>query len=348
MKTTHPTVFTLLAAALTLLPCKALTLPEATPVLTYAMPLTHIDFVIEYDEIITEVGPFYQYSERYLGTKDVITKAEKQYVLTGVHAAAGATADITRSFVLNDKTGKLSLLAFTPYGTLAGYNVSEPKAKGPEMQCKDKKPKTDCNMPQLMPLLEEQLMASSRAKMAEGAAKQIYRVREMRLNIIGCEVDHAPADGEALRLMLQALDEREKELTALFLGTKTVKHHTYTVRFTPEANGKNLDKVLIRFSKHFGIVAADDLSGEPVTLRLTVSKNSLEPQEKEAKLPPTLYYNIPGEAGITIVYADDTLLSQQLPVAQWGVSVPLNSSLLNGDTHIVFDRLTGNIVSIEK
>lgn len=350
MKTIIRRAIPMLIAALPLLQCGALTLPENAPVLVYNMPLTHIDFVIEYDEIVTEVGPFYQYSERYLGTKDVITKAEKQYVLTGVHAKMEASADASRSYVLEDKSGKLSLLTFTPHGTLAGYNVSEPKAGMQPMPKADcPKPKADNgSAPHLMPLLEEQLMASSRAKMAEGAAKQIYRVREMRLNLIGGEVDHAPADGEALRLMLQALDEREKELIALFVGTKSIKHHFYVVRYTPEAEGKNTDKVLIRFSKHFGIVAADDLSGEPLTLHLAATKHKLETPEKEAKLSPTLYYNIAGEAAMTVTYQDATLLSRQAAIAQWGVSVPLNSSMLDGHTQIVFDPLTGNIVSIEK
>lgn len=340
----------MLIASLPLMPCVALTLPENTPVLVYNMPLTHIDFVVEYDEVVTEVGPFYQYSERYLGTKDVITGSEKQYVLTGVRAKVKADADASRSFVLDDKSGKLSLLTFTPYGTLAGYNVPDSKAKNqPKQKADSPKQKADnCNAPHLMPLLEEQLMASSRAKMAEGAAKQIYRVREMRLNLIGGEVDHAPADGEALRLMLKALDEREKELVALFVGTKTIKHHSYTVRYTPLTDGKNMDKVLIRFSKHFGIVAADDLSGEPIMLHLTATKHQLQSPEKEAKPAPTLYYNVAGEGAFTITYADETLLNIQTPVAQWGVSVPLNSAMLDGRTQIVFDPLTGNIVSIEK
>ena len=347
MKTIIRKVLFLLIAAFPSLPCIALTLPESTPVLVYHMPQTYIDFVVEYDEIVTEVGPFYQYSERYLGTKDVITKAEKQYVLTGIHAAAGICADTSRTYVVNDKAGKLSLISFTPHGTLAGYNIPLTTGK-PEIDNNSQPELEDIECIHLMPLLEEQLMASSRAKMAEGAAKQIYRVREMRLNLIGGEVDHVPADGEALRLMLQALDEREKELIALFVGTKSVKHHRYSVRFTPKADDKNLDKVLIRFSKHFGIVAADDLSGEAITLHLTATRNSLVPPEKEVKLPPTLYYNIPGEAGMTVTYADATLLNIQFPVAQFGVTVPLNNMLLNGDTRIQFDPMTGNIVSIEK
>ena len=63
---------------------KAVTLTEDEPVMVYYMPLTQLLLTAEYDEVVTEVGPFYQYSERYLGTKDVVTKAERLYVLKGV------------------------------------------------------------------------------------------------------------------------------------------------------------------------------------------------------------------------------------------------------------------------
>ena len=48
---------------------------------------------------------------------------------------------------------------------------------------------------------EELLMAGSTAKQAEVAAKQIYRVRESRLNILTGEADNLPPDGEAMKLV---------------------------------------------------------------------------------------------------------------------------------------------------
>lgn len=57
---------------------------------------------------------------------------------------------------------------------------------------------------------EELLMAGSTAKQAEVAAKQIYRIRESRLNILTGEADNLPPDGEAMKLVIQQLRSKKK------------------------------------------------------------------------------------------------------------------------------------------
>ncbi|MBO7456140.1 MAG: DUF4831 family protein [Paludibacteraceae bacterium] len=339
---------------------QALTLTEDEPVVVYYMPQTQLLLTAEYDEILTEVGPFYQYSERYLGTKDVQTKADKHFVLNKVSFAPIAQADTSRSYVLQDKTGKAQLLSLSPFGTLAGYNLPLPPAPKPccghphHQPCKPAcETLTGTSATHLMPLLEEQLMASSTAKMAEGAAKLIYRIREMRLNLLAGDVERAPADGEAMKQVLAEMDRREQELTALFVGRRTVIHHTQVFCYTPKstagaANAKE-ESILFRFSKYYGIVADDDLSGEAVKLVLNKRVHQLVTPEKAAqKGLPTIYYNIPGNGELIITYAERELVNHPIDVAQWGVSVPVNSALLNGSTKIAFNPATGAIVSIEK
>ena len=336
---------------------QALNLTEEEPVLVYYMPLTQLQLTAEYDEIVTEVGPFYQYSERYLGTKDVITKAEKQFVLKGMKFMPLVSADTTRTFVLSDKNIKLQLLRLSPFGTLLGYNLPQlpdgPKpfdAHMPHPCCQQSETFVGTEATRLMPLLEEQLMASSTAKMAEGAAKLIYRIREMRLNLLAGEVDKVPADGDAMRQVLQEMDRREQELTALFVGRRKVIRHTYQLCYTPKSAANQKDEcILFRFSKYFGIVATDDLSGEPVSLKLTKNVHQSAPAEKPAqKAGTSIYYNLPGSGELTVTYGERELINHPIDVAQWGVSVPLNALLMATTPRITFCPLTGAIVSIEK
>ena len=51
---------------------------------------------------------------------------------------------------------------------------------------------------------------------------------------------------------------------------------------------------------------------------------------------------------MTVTYGDQTLVSQAVAVAQWGVSVPLSAALIATTPHITFCPLTGAIVGIEK
>ena len=321
------------------------------------MPQTQLLFTVEYDEVVTEVGPFYQYSTRYLGTQDVQTKAEKQFVLNNVTFMPMAAADTTRSYVLQDKSGKTQMVSLSPWGTLEGYNCqkSDIRCQKPDFSHQHQPCKSGCEClvgtetTNLMPLLEEQLMASSTAKMAEGAAKQIYRIREMRLNLLAGDVEKYPSDGEALKRVLAEMDKREQELTALFIGRRIVTHHVHHVTYIPAANGKKTDGILFRFSKYYGIVANDDLSGEPVKIQISKSAHQLfTPEKSNKQSAPTLYYNLPGSGEMKVQYGEQVLVDHPVEVAQWGVSVPLNSALLNASTKITFNPITGNIISIEK
>lgn len=349
-------IYWILAAICCMPPVRtqALTLTEDEPVVVYYMPQTQLVFTIEYDEIVTEVGPFYQYSARYLGTKDVVTKAEKHFVLRNVTFQPIAAADTTRSYVISDKSGKLQLVSLSPFGTLAGYNLSQDDAPKLCDNRHSKPGKSGCETlvgtetSNLMPLLEEQLMASSTAKMAEGAAKQIYRIREMRLNLLAGDVEKYPADGSTLKQVMKEMDKREKDLTALFIGRRAVTHHVHHVTYTPQSAGSTDADILFRFSRHFGIVANDDLSGEPVTIQIARSAHQTVTPEKPAQKTPTLYYNLPGNGQMTVTYDERELINHPVEVAQWGVSVPVNNVLLNGTNHITFNPMTGALISVSK
>ena len=78
-------------------------------------------------------------------------------------------------------------------------SLNRKKNKGPQQKV------TDASV-----FSEELLMAGSTAKQAEVAAKQIYRIRESRLNILTGEADNLPPDGEAMKLVIQQLEEQEK------------------------------------------------------------------------------------------------------------------------------------------
>jgi hypothetical protein len=202
-----------------------------------------------------------------------------------------------------------------------------------------------------MPLLEEQFMAGSIAKMAEGAAKQIYRIRETRLNILGGDVEHVPADGQAMQLVLDKLNKQEQALVALFVGTTQITHHTHTFRYFPVDDVEK--EVVCRLSKHIGIVDKNDLSGEPVYLTLKAHKQSLQTaytvDAKSSSLPSQLYYNLPGSADINL-QCQTLSIVQSVAVAQYGIAIPLALDLFNSKqkTRIYIHPETGNILSIQQ
>jgi hypothetical protein len=239
------------------------------------------------------------------------------------------------------------LLTLTAEGLLYGYNVGPativPQANEDRTMAK---PMEEV----LMPLLEEQMIASSIAKMAEGAARQIYHIREMRLNILTGDVEHVPADGQAMQLVLNELNQREQALTELFVGRKQVTHLSKTIYYTP--SDAPHPAMIARFSKFGGVVDAEDLSGEPIHMNVVATKQSLHSnhavEDKKALQPSEIYYNLPGQAAITITYKDITITAS-CPVAQYGVAIPLAKDLfIKHKPTIYFNTQTGNITSIQK
>jgi hypothetical protein len=150
------------------------------------------------------------------------------------------------------------------------------------------------------------------------AAKQIYRIRESRLNILTGESDNLPPDGEAMKLVIQQLEQQEKALTQLFIGTTTQEASYYDVSIVPYENMEK--EVLFRFSELLGIVDADDLSGSPVYIQLKSQESSALPATPDTNGKPVkgIIYNVPGNAQVEIFMNRKSLLKMETPVVQFG------------------------------
>jgi hypothetical protein len=150
-----------------------------------------------------------------------------------------------------------------------------------------------------LPLGEEFMLASSESKLAEGAAKQIYRIRERRTALLTADVEHLPADGSSFNAMLEGMNKMERELTELFVGKTTIEPQIQTLIITPDSEQNN--KILFRFSALRGVVQPDDLSGIP--FYMNIKPNTLTPSDtktKEKKEKIGLYTLLPTPTHMSI------------------------------------------------
>ena len=345
-----------LLTALLLLP--VFTLKAQSPsVLVYYMPKTMIELDVHYTVTTEEQGIFYQYSQRYLGTDKAVSANSTTYTLDEVKLHRKTIADTARCYTIDLTAYPLEnmTVSLNSKGILEGINIEQPTHREPQTgHKKDPMPKPAFNKSKeqtaIPPYMEEQLMAGSIAKMAEMTAKQIYRIRETRMNILAGDVDHVPADGEAMKLVLRELNKQEEALTALFLGTRKTRHLNQTVLIDSVADTEH--QVIFRFSQFAGIVAKDDLSGEPVyidlqTQPMTIVSTRYEVPKKQALMSP-FYFNQPGSAKVQLRYQNKTLLDKVITVAQLGTVQPLPQSWFdkNAETKIWFDTKTGAIKRI--
>ena len=318
----------------------------------YYMPKTELIITLSYDRVEHEPGVFYQYAQRYLGTTDIILEKKVNYLLQDIQLTTQAVADTTRVYKIPTHVANgTCLVSLSHDGRLLGYNCStQPAVNTTQPAINSTQPAINTTPHNaVLPLLEEQFIAGSVAKMAEGAAKLIYRIRETRLQILAGDVEHLPADGKSMQLVLDELDQQEQQLVELFIGKITTQSYTQQVLYTPAKSVEN--DVLCRFSVHKGLVDTNDLSGEPVYISVNAHKQVPQDiiiEDKKVELS-ALYYNLPGSADITLQYKD-TQLTQHLAVAQWGYALPLAKALFVGkkQVSIQFNPETGNILSIQR
>lgn len=288
--------------------------------ITYSLPKTSLLINAEVIKTTRKAGPYYQYAEKYLGVKDAISEDKTFYQLGKFSLENKGIPDPDNTYIVEFKPGTVAPYAYlTEEGLLCSINAEYTPDKNTSDETGKRKRQsrqiTDASV-----LSEELLMAGSTARQAEVAAKQIYRIRESRLNILTGEADNLPPDGEAMKLVIQELEEQEKSLTKLFTGIQVRDTSDYEITIDPF---DDLEKeILFRFSPQLGIVAADDLGGAPVYLDLKATDRApaLDPKEAEKKEKSLkgIIYNIPGKASVVISMNKKTLIKGEVQVTQFG------------------------------
>lgn len=318
---------------------------------TYSLPKTQLVIDAEVTKVTYKAGSYYPYAEKYLGAKTVITEDKVSYELGKVKLQNKGVPDKENTYIVSFKQGTVAPYAYlTEDGLLCSVNAEyTPESiteDSNEKKNKDKAVASDTSV-----LSEELLMAGSTAKQAEVAAKQIYRIRESRMNILTGEADNLPPDGQAMKLVIEQLEQQEQALTNMFVGVTTRVTEHYEITITPT---EDMDKeVIFRFSEHLGIVDSDDLGGNPVymTLKAIDRAPALDPKEaeKKEKMLKGLVYNVPGKASVEIFTAKKTLCKAEVQVTEFGTQESLAPVLFEdkkAPVKVLFYPETGAIKQI--
>jgi hypothetical protein len=322
----------------------------------YFLPKTVLEIGVEYSVTKQKAGIYAKYASKYLGISDqsVISEDLNYYTLDKVTVKESGIPDKEKSYLIEFKAKTTAPFVYlTEDGLLCTINAEySPPQTTVEKKTVNQSNTTDESVsinPQSV-FTEEYLQAGSVSKMAEIAAKQIYRIRESRSNILTGEAENAPKDGEALKIVLANLDTQEKIWMELFTGFSSTEKKYDKFSIEPIANVEK--EILFRFSKYSGVVAVDDLSGSPVYLNIsdlkTVDAVEIDPKRK-AKEPQSIVYNIPGMASVTVLYGANQLYSGKIPVTQFGITQILATSLFEdkkAPVQVYFYPYTGAIKQI--
>lgn len=303
----------------------------------YSLPKTSIVIKVEYTKTSKMAGEFYQYAERYLNISNPITKNDVLYSIDNIDATTKGIIDKDKSYLVEFKSNTTApFVTLTKDGLICAINDDYVL---PVEENNDIKFTTN-PVPPLDPksfLSGEILRAGSTAKQAELIANQIYRLRESRNEILTGEADNMPPDGEAYKVVMARLEDQEKALTAMFIGTEIVEKGSK--EFTIVPTEKDIDnRIIFRFSTKLGIVDANDLSGAPVYLTLKNkeprTEQTLTPKEEkelEKKFSSGIIYNIPNKASLQITYNNKDYVKKECDIVQFGIQDVLVTKMFDNN-----------------
>ncbi|EKU91592.1 DUF4831 family protein [Bacteroides oleiciplenus] len=315
---------------------------------TYVLPKTEIELTVQVTKNTYTPGEFSKYADRYLRLNNVSPEPETYWTLDKIQTEVIGVPDKENVYFVKMKDKTVApLIELSKDGIV--YSINMPLGSG-QKKVTPIQPKTANNASNLNPrnfLTEEILMANSTAKMAELVAKEIYSIRESKNALLRGETDNMPKDGAQLKLMLDNLTLQERALTEMFAGKVEVEEKTYNFRIVPK---EMQNEVAFRFSKKLGVVANNDLAGEPIYITVTDLKTITIPAELPKKQVDGIAYNAPGRAKVTLSYHNEELYNAEIPITQFGVVEYLAPVLFNKNSTIkvLFNPDTGALVKVDK
>lgn len=317
--------------------------------ITYCLPKTTLKVKIIATKSVYRPGDFCMYAEKYLRLGNISSESQTTWKIKEVEVYPESDPDKTKIYSIKLKKKTVApQVTLSKDGILLAIHTNAPVEKPEPADPKDSvvKPLNPRDY-----MSEDILAAGSTAKMAELVAQDIYNIRESRNDLTRGKADTMPTDGEQLRLMLKHLDDQESALLQLFKGTTTTSTNVFTLMVKP--TGELRKHLLFRFSKRLGVLANDDLAGEPVYMDITDLKTVDEPvvtEKKKKEKEGGVYYNVPGKGSVRIYTDNNELYKGAESFSQFGNTELLSNDLFNKDAtvKVQFYRTNGGILKISE
>lgn len=322
--------------------------------LIYTLPLTVVDITIEAEHTECQPGEFNNYARRLLNINDAITEPSESVKIKSVTLTPRGVANPDSRWNVQYKVGATPYVILNEVGCPLAINTesipTKAAAKLPEAVAAEPTPLEIEAARQAV--TQDMIRSSSVTKRAELAAERILELRETRSDLLSGQAENNPADGQAMKLVLDNIAAQEAALTAMFSGTTKTYTTVSTVTFEPDS-AEVYNKTIARLSPLKGVVDNSDLSGSPITLSMYILDTAKLPvnDKGEAKRFPKggVAYNIPGTALISISYNGKEVIAKEVSLAQLGVTFGIDPTVFvdkKQPSKATFDPTTGAILQL--
>ncbi|MBP5566150.1 MAG: DUF4831 family protein [Bacteroidales bacterium] len=312
----------------------ALLLPllgQAQGSVSYSMPQTVLVFKVDAQREHFFAGPYARYAQKYLGiTAEMYDRVS--YTVTSVSMVPAVEADQSQRFtyVVNPQSQPV-FLQLTSQGLVSGptgaYTADKgwkyPVGKGTGFSDKG----IPANLTERTSTLYEAdnhtvrqqvIVEKSTEVKAKEVADKIFEIRENKYKILVGDTD-ATYSGEAMKATIDALNKLEQDYMTLFTGYSEYGSQSASFEVIPTAKN-NQTYVAFRLSDEEGLVTADNVSGKPYFVQLTVEEVTPAPSvDNKNKPAQVINYRIPAVCGVRLSDGINTLLQTRVPIYQLGI-----------------------------
>ena len=317
--------------------------------IVYALPQTVLRIKLTAQVIVESVGPYYQYSTRYLNLTDVVTQNQSHWSLVSAQVETVGCADYSKRFKVSAMdAAQLPSLALAADGVLLAVNGAPAL---PESPVSEAQPVISYANFADVPLSQSALSRTSKAAQAEDVAQTIYALRSARISLISGDKEVASLpDAGSYQLALSRIDNLERQYVELFAGRRDTITVVKYVDVTPDYNGAN-SVIPVRFSQTAGFVDALDLTGKPVYVDFEFSDasklNALPEGSKQRAASPLtgLRYCVPGLLSVKVLDRNILLCQTQVRCSQNGQVAALPAAMITSHA-ISLDPATGALISV--
>ena len=328
----------------------------------YSLPKTALSVKVKAVNVITVRGPYANYSQKYIGTDDIITENTSKWVLESAEISTYPVKDSVRTYVVESNNPAVYSLNFTPDGFLQSinskseYNLNDNnQERGSNVRNNGVDDDVNRNFEGLninryetvfdtvmhvvnadsifttVPTSKKLVIRKSLDEQAQELANQIFILRDDRNALLTGNSDgNSLPSGDALKYMIEKLDEKERSLMSMFVGKTIRKERVYNFEFIPQ-NREASQSILLKFSPQYGVQPQKSLRGTPVLIEIVslndnaAELNYDENQEmyrRKTKSQQTnngFAYLTPARAKIRLLHNNEVIAEQVVNLSQMGL-----------------------------
>ena len=320
--------------------------PVGLTALVYGLPQTRLYFEVELIKTLVRKGPYAEYANRMLGLQNVPIKDSETWQIKSISISDKQEVDNKQLYAVSftDYPQNLDkLLRFTKDGLILDLTVSNvlinsqnqgingddirfvnTAVRSTTVEKVDTVYKTILTDTAFVriPVLQRNVKSKTAEEQAREAAKQIFDIRQTRLDILNGNITDYHTDGAALKLVFQSLDTQEEQLLSLFYGAKIENRQMVTYTVLPEKPSSSGE--LFYFSDRTGIANKNTAGAKAIWYEIGKASTpvSINP---EYQVKNIIYYRVPQVVEVSAGMDKNTLVSDQITICQFGniLSFPL-------------------------